>query len=193
MLFPLAVAAYAAVIAGYVWRQTRDWRAGVPLNGSKLAYMGLLVPLHLVAFSHPLMAAFLVPLVTVGHNIQYHCIVYTYARRKYGGSTHAAHRLARVVFANLGAYAATGLLFTFLCYRGPWIAWLERAAGISLDRAVLNSLGMMAGVQDPASLQLGEQLLAAVIVGFALQHYYLDSKIWRVSKDKGVAKQLKVE
>ncbi len=192
VVFPLAVAAYAAAIAGYAWWQLRTWRGGAAINGSKLAYMALIVPLHLVAFSHPLLAAFVVPLVTVGHNIQYHCIVYTYARRKYGASADPSHRFARIAFANVGAYAAAGLLFTFLCYRGPWIAWAERVFGVSLDRAVLNSLAMMAGIQDPSALGLGEQLLAAAIVGFALQHYYLDARIWRVSRDADVRAHLRV-
>ena len=192
VLFPIAAAAYVVAVFGYVWSQVRAWRDGATLNGSKLAYMALIVPLHLVAFSHPVMAAFVVPLVTVGHNIQYHCIVYSYARRKYGASADPAHRVARLAFANVGAYALTGLLFTFLCYRGPWIGWLEQTLGISLDRAVLNSLAMMAGVQDPSTLGLGEQLLAAAIVGFALQHYYLDAKIWRVSRDRDVQKHLRV-
>jgi hypothetical protein len=192
LVFPLAVAVYIAVLTGYILWQVHEWRGGTPLNGSKLAYMALIVPLHLVAFSHPLLAVFIVPLVTVGHNIQYHCIVYTYARRKYGESNDPAHRVARLAFANVWAYGAVGLLFTFLCYRGPWIAWLESTLGISLDRAVLNSLAMMAGIQDPSRLGLGEQLFAAVIVGFALQHYYLDAKIWRVSRDKEVQKHLGV-
>ena len=192
LLFPVAVAAYAAVIAGYTWWHVRAWRAGQVLNGSKLAYMALIVPLHLVAFSHPVLAAFVVPLVTVGHNIQYHCIVYTYARRKYGASADPSQRLVRLAFANVGTYAAAGLLFTFLCYRGPWIGWAERAFGVSLDRAVLNSLAMMAGIQDPSALGLGEQLLAAAIVGFALQHYYLDARIWRVSRDADVRAHLRV-
>lgn len=192
VLYPVAIAAYALVIGAYATRQWRAWRAGETLNGSKLAYMALLVPLHLVAFSDPLLAAFVVPLVTVGHNIQYHCIVYTYARRKYGTSTDPGQRLARWAFANVGAYAAVGLLFTFFCYRGPWIGWLERTLGLSLDRAVLNSLAMMAGIQDPSALGLGEQLFAACIVGFALQHYYLDARIWRVSRDSDVRQHLRV-
>jgi len=192
VLFPLTAVTYMATVLGYLWLQVRNWRAGVTLNGSKLAYMTLIVPLHLVAFSHPVMAAFVVPLVTVGHNIQYHCIVYSYARRKYGSSADPAHRVARLAFANVGAYALTGLLFTFLCYRGPWIGWMEQVLGVSLDRAVLNSLAMMAGVQDPSALGLGEQLFAAAIVGFALQHYYLDAKIWRVSRDRDVQKHLQV-
>ena len=118
--------------------------------------------------------------------------MYTYARRKYGASADPKQRIARWAFANVGTYAAVGLLFTFLCYRGPWIGWLERSLGVSLDRAVLNSLAMMAGVQDPATLGLGEQLFAACIVGFALQHYYLDARIWRVSRDRDVQRHLGV-
>jgi hypothetical protein len=192
VVFPIAAAAYVASLVAYAWLQVGAWRRGATLNGSKLAYMALIVPLHLVAFSHPVLAAFVVPLVTVGHNIQYHCIVYTYARRKYGASADPAFRIARLAFANVGAYALAGLAFTFLCYRGPWIGWMERTLGISLDRAVLNSLAMMAGVQDPSALGLGEQLLAATIVGFALQHYYLDAKIWRVSRDRDVQRHLQV-
>jgi hypothetical protein len=192
ILYPVAWCTYAFVLAAYASYQVWLWRIGTTLNGSKLAYMALLVPLHLAAFSHPLMAAFVLPLVTVGHNIQYHCIVYTYARNKYGSTSAAPQRFARWAFANLPVYAIVGLMFTFVCYRGPWIDWLQRAAGVSLDRAVLNSLAMMAGVQNPAALGLGEQLLAGAIVGFALQHYYLDAKIWRVSRDKDVQRHLKV-
>jgi hypothetical protein len=192
VIYPVAAATYLAVITAYALRQSRAWLAGETLNGSKLAYMALIVPLHLVAFSHPLLAAFVVPLVTVGHNIQYHCIVYTYARHKYGASTDSSQRVARWAFANVGTYAAVGLAFTFLCYRGPWIGWIERTLGVSLDRAVLNSLAMMAGIQDPSALGLGEQLFAASILGFALQHYYLDSRIWRVSRDPDVQQHLRV-
>jgi hypothetical protein len=51
---------------------------------------------------------------------------------------------------------------------------------------------MMAGVADPAKLGLGEKLFAAFITGWAMQHYYLDSKIWRVRSDKTVRDNLKV-
>jgi len=57
---------------------------------------------------------------------------------------------------------------------------------------LLNSLAMMAGVANPASLSLGEKVFAACNTGFAMQHYYLDAKIWRVSRDKDVQKYLKV-
>jgi hypothetical protein len=35
-------------------------------------------------------------------------------------------------------------------------------------------------------------LASGFIWGFALQHYYLDQKIWRVSRDAGLNKDLKL-
>jgi hypothetical protein len=192
VLHPLAWAAYLAVIVVYLGRQVqRAWR-GEELNGSKLLLLAAVVPLHFAAFSRPLLAAFIVPLVTVGHNLQYHCIVYSYAKSKYGGTTEPGLRWARAAFSSVPAYLLVGLVFTFGFYRGPWIEWLRDATGLELDQVMLNSLGMMAGVRDPASLGLGEQIFAAALLGFAMQHYYLDAKIWRVSRDPQVQRHLRV-
>ena len=88
--------------------------------------------------------------------------------------------------------AEAGLLFTLIFYKGPVIEWFKGVSSGKLDNGLFNALGMMAGVRDPAALGLGEQVMAALIVGFAMQHYYLDSKIWRVRKDKQVRKYLQV-
>ncbi len=192
LVHPLAWAAYLGAILFYLGYQVRRARRGEGVNRSKLLYLAPLLPLHFVAFSHPLMAAFVVPLVTVGHNVQYHAIVYAYGRRKYGPSEERRYRWARFFFRSVPVYALVGLAFTFGFYRGPWIDWLKSATGWRLDELMLNSLGMMAGVRDPAALGLGEQLFAALLLGFAMQHYYLDSKIWRVSRDREVQKHLDV-
>ncbi len=192
LLHPVAWAAYLGALLFYLGYQARLALAGRGVNASKLLYLAPLLPLHFVAFSHPLMAAFLVPLVTVGHNIQYHAIVYAYGRRKYGASQEPRHRWAQLFFRSVPVYALVGLVFTFGFYRGPWIGWLRSWTGLELDQLLLNSLGMMAGVRDPAALGLGEQLFAALLLGFAMQHYYLDSKIWRVSRDREVQKHLDV-
>lgn len=192
LLYPVLLIVFLGISLAYIGAQVRIWRRGGELNASKLLYMLLIVPLHVVAFSHPMMAVFVVPLVTVGHNIQYHCIVYSYARRKYGTSDGPRYRWARALFKNVGIYLLVGLIFTFGFYRGPWIDWVTQATGLRLDQVLLNSLGMMAGIKDPARLGLGEQVFAAALIGFAMQHYYLDSKIWRVSKDKDVQKNLNV-
>jgi hypothetical protein len=192
VVYPLTWTLYLITIIGYIAFQFRLWRAGEVLNGSKLLYMFLIVPLHFVAFSHPIIAVFIVPLVTIGHNIQYHCIVYSFAQNKYKTKTERGYRWVKALFKNFAIYAAVGLFFTFVFYRGPWIDWLQSLTGLELDRVVLNSLGMMAGVQNPAALHLGERVFAAFLLGWAMQHYYLDSKIWRVSRDKEVRENLKV-
>jgi hypothetical protein len=192
VLHPAAWAAYLLVLLAYLARLARSALRGEALNGSKLLLLAAVLPLHFAAFSHPLLAVFVVPLVTVGHNLQYHCIVYTYARNKYGGAAEPRQRWARAVFRSVPVYLAVGLLFTFGFYRGPWIDWLRDATGLRLDQVMLDSLGMMAGIRDPAALGLGEQVFAAAIVGFAMQHYYLDAKIWRVSRDREVQRHLRV-
>lgn len=192
ILHPVAWSIYLAVILVYIGLQVKLWREGETLNGSKLLYMTLIIPLHFVAFSHPIVAVFIVPLVTVGHNIQYHCIVYSFAQNKYKSKTGKEYRWVKALFKNFVVYALVGLLFTFALYRGPWIDWLKSVTGLKLDQVLLNSIGMMAGIENPASLGLGQRVFAAFLLGFAMQHYYLDSKIWRVSKDKDVQKNLGV-
>jgi hypothetical protein len=118
--------------------------------------------------------------------------VYNFAQNKYGAHPQREFRCVRALFKNFWVYALVGLLFTFALYRGPWIDWLKHFAGIQLDQSLMNSLAMMAGVTHPASLSLGEKIFAACIAGFAMQHYYLDAKIWRVNRDMDVQKYLKV-
>ncbi|HSR69823.1 MAG TPA: hypothetical protein VLU25_17985 [Acidobacteriota bacterium] len=192
ILHPAAWALYAGVIAVYLGHVGLLLKRGEPVNGSKLLYMSLLIPLHLVAFSHPVIVLFLNPIVTAGHNIQYHCIVYFYGRKKYAGSQERRYRVPRFLFANLANYALVGLAFTFIFYRGPWIEWVKRVTGVALDDAVLDWMGMMAGITDPSTLALGQQVMVAAVLGFAMQHYYLDSKIWRVGTDSAVRENLQV-
>lgn len=192
VVYPVAWAAYLSILVLYLGKQWSIWRSGGTLNGSKLLYLLPLLPLHFVAFSHPILVLFVVPLVTVGHNIQYHCIVYSYARNKYPQREEPQFRWIRLLFKNVAIYGLVGLVFTIFLYKGPLIEWFQAAAGGRLDEIAFNSLGMMAGIRDPAELQLGEQVLAAFIVGFAMQHYYLDSKIWRVGGDAQVRRYLKV-
>jgi hypothetical protein len=192
LVHPLLWWTYLAVFVGYLVVLARRTARGEALNGSKLLLLAAILPLHFAAFSHPLLAVFVVPLVTAGHNLQYHCIVYSYARSKYAASSGPRLRWARAVFRSVPVYLAVGLAFTFGFYRGPWIDWLRDATGLRLDRVMLDSLGMMAGIRDPAALGLGEQVFAGLIVGFALQHYYLDAKIWRVSRDPQVQRHLRV-
>ncbi len=193
ILYPIFWTAYLLTIIGYFLIQIRLYIRGSPLNGSKLIYMALIVPLHLVAFSHPILVVFVTPIVTVGHNIQYHVIVYEFAKKKYKMSADPRYRLARLLFKNILVYLLFGLAFTFLFYRGPFIKFMESVTGLALDGLLFNSIGMMAGIRHPEQLNLGQKVFASFLLGWAMQHYYLDSKIWRVSRDKGLRKALDLE
>jgi len=192
---PVATLMYVAAIFGYIGFQVYLWRSGVTLNGSKLVYMGLIVPLHFIAFSNPIIVLFLTPIITVGHNVQYHQIVYEYGQKKYvrDAAGDRKYTWARRIFGSFLIYAVFGLAFTFLLYRGPWIDWVHAEVGMDFNGLMLNSVGMMAGIKNYQSLKLGELIVGSMLLGWAMQHYYLDSKIWRVSKDKMVRKNLNVE
>jgi hypothetical protein len=193
MLYPITWALFLATIVGYIGWQRRRWQNGLPINGAKLLLMLAIVPLHFVAFAHPILAVFIVPLVTVGHNLQYHRIVWSYGQNKYGKEQRSNFGIAKKIFSRLSLYILTGLLFTFALYQGPWIDFLRNTFGVQLDKSLLNSIAMMAGIVDPSKLNLGEKIFAATLSGWAMQHYYLDSKIWRVRRDAMVRKGLGIE
>ncbi len=192
VLRPICQVLYPATLLGYAAFQLARWRAGVPRNGPKLLLLAAIVPLHLAVFSHPVLALFITPIVTVGHNLQYHRIVWSYGRNKYANDASGKYAVARRLFGSVWIYAAVGLVFTFAFYRGPWVDWARRAGSEALDRALFPALGAIAQVQEPSALGLGTLVTMWFILGWAMQHYYLDSKIWRVSRDAQVAKSLNV-
>ena len=94
------------------------------------------------------------------------------------------------MFRSVALYAIAGLLFTFAFYRGPWINGVKGWVASTFDGAFGAALGRVAG--DAGALGLGGSIAVWLITGWAMQHYYLDSKIWRVSKDAQVARSLNV-
>ncbi len=177
-LYPLLLAAYPAAILSYLAFQAVRYRQGRPRNGPKLLLLLAVVPLHLAVFSHPLLALFVVPVVTVGHNLQYHRIVWIFGRNKYSSRSEPSYRWARGAFASVPAYCALGLSFTFLFYQGPFIELVKSSLAGAVD-----GLSLVAGLARPEDASLGPRVAATLFLGWAMQHYYLDSKIWRVRRD----------
>lgn len=192
---PLSWILLAAGTAAYAGYQIMRYRRSQTVNGPKLMLLLATVPLHAAALSHPVLALFTIPLVTAGHNLQYHRIVWSYARKKYhsaaGGPPPRGKRqrpenpygLARRIFSHPAVYALTGLVFTFALFRGPWIDFLQSDIGAGLDGAM----------DRPGYPAVGQALFASFLVGWSLQHYYLDGIIWRVGSDAGVRKHLGIE
>jgi hypothetical protein len=191
LLHPLVLGAYPAAILSYLLFQALRYRQGRPRNGPKLLLLLAIVPLHLAVFSHPLLALFVVPVVTVGHNLQYHRIVWVFGRNKYLPGNDPSYRWARRAFTSVPAYFAFGLAFTLLLYQGPWIDVVKAALARTLD-AGLDGLGLVAGLARPEEAAPGSRVAATLFLGWAMQHYYLDSKIWRVRRDPALGTHLRL-
>ncbi len=187
---PLMVVAYPATILAFVWFQAHQYRHGRPRNGPKLLLLLSIVALHFAVFVHPLLALFVVPIVTVGHNLQYHRLVWSYGRNKYFRGSETIFRYARVAFHSVPVYLGLGLVFTFVCYQGPWVELARRELAHALDAWVFQGVGMLAGVVSPESSGVGARVAATLFLGWAMQHYYLDSKIWRVRRDPSVEENI---
>lgn len=190
LLHQFSVVLYMVALGGYVIFQLTRWQRGIPRNGPKLLFLLSIVPLHFVVFWNPLLSLFAVPIVTVGHNLQYHRIVWMYGQNKYARDVTGRYRLTQPIFRHLWLYVLLGFVFTFGLSRGPWIDLFEEKAAIYFDRWLFPGIGMMAGITDPATAGVGAEVVALFLTGWSLHHYYLDSKIWRVSKDQKVAKSL---
>ena len=176
----LTVLAYAA----FQWRR---WLQGVPRNLPKLLLLAATVPLHAAAFSGPLLVLFVVPLVTAGHNLQYQRFVWDYGQRRYPRERSPA----AFSFRNPVLYFALGLLFTVLCYRGPLVGWVSGAVAGMFDGFLLPLAGLVAGAPGSGGGSLGAEVVGASLLGWAMQHYYLDAKIWQVSQDERLRKVLR--
>ena len=183
---------YLAIVVGYVHFQIRRWANGVTRNGPKLLFLLSIVPLHFVVFAQPLLGYFVAPIVTVGHNLQYHRIVWMYGRNKYAGDGTGQYWLVKPIFRQLWLYLLLGGVFTFGFHRGPWINFLEETLGFYFDRWIFPAIGLMAGLTDPATVGVGAQVIGLLFTGWSMHHYYLDGKIWHVNRDSAVARSLNV-
>jgi len=181
---------YVTVAVGYVSFQFVRWLGGVERNGPKLLFLASIVPLHFMVFAEPLLGYFIVPIVTVGHNLQYHRIVWSYGQNKYAGDTSRRYRWTRPVFRNVWLYIGLGALFTFALHRGPWVDFLEDTLSAFFDRWVVGGIGLVAGLNDIAGSGIGAQAVGLLFTGWSLHHYYLDGKIWHVNRDPSVARSL---
>jgi hypothetical protein len=174
--------AFFAACAAYAAFQFNQWRKGLTRNGSKLLYVGTVLGLYYLTFAlDPRIAMFWVILTGTGHCAQYHAVVWAYGKKRY--APNAPERSLPVrIFGNIWLYIALGVGFGLVTMQGP-------GAGVFKDligRA-------FAAVDHGGGYDLGIKVSLALISGVRLHHFYVDSKIWKVSKSAALAKNLNVE
>jgi hypothetical protein len=162
----------ATILAGIVWagRQLQRTLKGLPLDVPKYLLLVAAVPMHWVVLLTPMphKPIAIVAMLTVYHNLQYHRLVW-FHNRKYtrDDSCRDRHGAAAFISRRLFHYIIFGVIF------GVWY---------QVPRQYVNHAA--------APEAFITQMASGFLWGYALVHYYLDSKIWRVRRDPSVGKAL---
>ncbi len=166
----------AAAVVAYVVKELRRRKT---INPGKNLFLASCVPLHLAVLLHPTWSlrielVALAVIVTSFHNIQYNAIVWCFGRRRYGrdpqGETYGlAARLFRnpIAWYAIGAALAVVMRYASWSFDGrywPLTPHTHARTGVFSAAEYINALWWVV----------------------AMHHYYLDQKIWRVSRDAGV-------
>jgi hypothetical protein len=165
----------ATIIAAAAWtaRQIQRAMQGQALDVPKYLLLAAAIPMHWVVLLTPMphKPIAIVAILTIYHNLQYHRLIW-FHNRKYAGEGDGRERYgaAELISRRVIYYIAFGILFG-LWYQGP------RQYFLAPERQ-----GSMMG-----------QLFVSYLWGYAFIHYYLDSKIWRVRRDPGVGRALRME
>jgi hypothetical protein len=165
----------ATIMTGAVWlgRQIQRVATGLTLDIPKYLLLAAAIPMHWAVLLTPMphKPIAIVAILTIYHNLQYHRLIW-FHNRKYTSVKDARdkHGAAELISRNLVIFSAFALVYGIL-YQGP----RQFIIGYEPEKALWMSLA------------------TAFLWGNAFIHYYLDSKIWRVRRDKSVGAALKME
>jgi len=194
----LTLSAAMLFVMKEIYRLFSGERVNLPKNLFFLASVSLPITLCLLPaakYSDPLT---LVAIVTIFHNIQYHGIVWFYSRTRYHSGKQGvnqgsnelndkkyglASRITTRVLGYLGVCIALAILWNYW----GWLLIGSSVIPFTPEPTVLST------VQFGSGVRMGLRELAYTIaVSISLQHYYLDQKIWKVSRDKGLRSDLRL-
>ncbi|MDB5096993.1 MAG: hypothetical protein JWM80_1414 [Cyanobacteria bacterium RYN_339] len=174
---PASVSIFVGTVLAYGLYQ---WHLGARRrNVPKLLLLAGIVPLHVAAFAHPLLATLAGPIVVIGHNIQYLCLVYHYGQARYAKRPERRYRWARLAFRGLPLFMLCALAYVYVFRLGPWVDWI----GLRALRGLVEGLLWVPELTQEVARQCARQMIATFMAGFVMQHYFLDSFIWRVRED----------
>ncbi len=165
----LVLSAFVVSLILFVGRQAQRMYLKRAVNVPKLLLLAAAVPMHWIVLRllepvQPPSAAALaaVATLTIYHNIQYHRIIWFHNRNKYGREGARSYGAASIISKSVWSYIGFALAFGAV-YHIPHYTLVH-----------------------PDSYWM------AFIWGGAFTHYYLDSKIWRVSQKTQRRAQTKV-
>lgn len=187
-LIILSVAAVLTVIGVFAARQFYRWSHGLSINMPKVIFLVALLPLYaLICYSSAILTAPLIAFsafVTIYHDIQYHAIVWYYARNRYHrpGTDQRKFGLAPKLSKNFAIYMLSGIA----------MAATIRLFGCSFALHPGCGVLVMSGDFAIFGAITSKELMLSFLLGFPLHHYFVDQYIWRPSKDKTLQKDLKI-
>ncbi|RNC84703.1 MAG: hypothetical protein ED557_06915 [Balneola sp.] len=172
----------------YIARQFYLARNGFQVNLPKALFLLAVVPLHLfICFSDAVVEAGIFAFgafVTIFHDLQYHAIVWFHHKNRY---KNAVDKSKFGVSAWLSKSLPRYALFAIL------VGVIFRILGCTFEVhpgcipiAVTSNVMLFADFGT-------DKLLQGIFMGLAFHHYFLDQFIWRTSKDKELAKDLKLQ
>ena len=110
------------------------------------------------------------------HNIQYHAIVWFYSRKRYIPSLESDDfGWAKKIHSQFSTYALAAFGFSFLF---SFVFWLRA------------DIPFFTGILSAGDAKLFAYVLYFGVVG---QHFYLDQKIWKVSRTPELSKYLAIK
>jgi len=186
----IVVATRAAVVAAivlYVGKEAGGYFRRRTINVPKSALLLAYVPLHLLLLLYPTVAGrydilLFNAVVTLPHNFQYLGIVWFYSKNRYHGAADSrAYGWAPHASASLPRFLGLGLLFSVLFFYSRW--YFE-------GQNVPFSLGRFAWAHAPLGRYRVADLVGAIWIGFIFHHQYLDQRIWKISRDRQLNRDL---
>ncbi|MEP1139526.1 MAG: hypothetical protein ABJH44_04795, partial [Balneola sp.] len=171
----------------YLVRQFYLSRNGGQLNLPKSLFLLAVIPLHIyICFSDAVLEAGLLgfgAFVTIFHDLQYHAIVWFHHKNRYKkAEDKSKFGLSAKLTKSLPRYILTAVM----------MGVIFRLIGCTFE-VHPGCIPFMVTSEKMLFADFGtDKLLQGLLLGFALHHYFLDQFIWRTSKDKGLAKDLKL-
>jgi hypothetical protein len=160
------------------------------VNRPKLLLLATYVPFHTILLLYPawtgdydlllVQAAFTMP-----HNLQYMAIVWFYNRNRFGPDVDAReYGLASIAnktmlrFGAAAVVASVALFYSRWYFEGVAVPW-------SLGRFPWSQAAVAPGFRVA-------DVVGALWIGVVFHHQYLDQKIWKVSRDAGLVRDLRL-